>query len=164
MLNEKLNGYLGVKPFNIQLEETECAEISISLEKPELSVNAVPALFFYDKEKSELSETDTTLVTEKDEDENIILKSADCELKQNGIYILLDKREYSNVSREKILRKQEKGMSANSGIRILLLTDKNEKAVSMQTTEKYTGKLGNSKNAAIVKFSASVQLPEKIKE
>ena len=164
MLNEKLNGYLGVKPFNIQLEETECAAISISLEKTELSENAVPALFFYDKEKSELSETDTTLVTEKDEDENIILKSADCELKQNGIYILLDKSEYSNVSREKILRKQEKGMPANSGIRILLLTDKNEKAVSMQTTEKYTGKLGNSKNAAIVKFSASVQLPEKIKE
>ena len=164
MLNKKLNGYLGVKPFNIQLEETECAEISISLEKPELSENAVPALFFYDKEKSELSETDTTLVTEKDEDENIILKSADCELKQNGIYILLDKSEYSNVSREKILRKQEKGMPANSGIRILLLTDKNEKAVSMQTTEKYTGKLGNSKNAAFVKFSASVQLPEKIKE
>ncbi len=85
-------------------------------------------------------------------------------MKQNGIYILLDKSEYSNVSREKILRKQEKGMPANSGIRILLLTDKNEKAVSMQTTEKYTGKLGNSKNAAFVKFSASVQLPEKIKE
>ena len=166
LLNSKISGYIGIKPFNIQLNEDEPADITIPLEELELSEKAVPALFCFNKDLSRLVEADMELTADDSEESKVRLSEATAKIEKSGIYIVLDKSKFCRVDREALLDKDSgENSRKNPKLDIILLTDnkkedeESEKAEIIHTVKKYTGRLHSRQTAAIIKFSASPELP-----
>ena len=123
-------------------------------------------LFCFNKDLSRLVEADMELTADDSEESKVRLSEATAKIEKSGIYIVLDKSRFCRVDREALLDKDSgENSRKNPKLDIILLTDnkkedeETEKAEIIHTVKKYTGRLHSRQTAAIIKFSASPELP-----
>lgn len=154
-LNNSTPGYVGVEPFEVELEDEAEAEITINYDETYTDGGEAPTLYNYDVDTQDFTPVENAVIANG---------VATATIRKSGVYILLNHRYLDDVWNTDILRPSEVDKNGTLDIvfvidRSLSMDSNDPNDLRKKVTKEFIDKLRDDKDrAAIVQFTSVSEL------